>query len=88
MLQQESANLVDESGARMYQTVTHSVQRLQIELIIRLNRNETHVLTCHRLGDCLRILEIVFVGLDDCSRQRAWSDLKQLLRLQSNSGGL
>ena len=33
-LQQESANLVNERGAPMYETIAHPVQRLQIELIM------------------------------------------------------
>ena len=50
-------------GAAMHQAVTHPMHRLQIELILRLDRYEAHVLLGHRLGDRLGIDEVVLVRL-------------------------
>lgn len=38
------------------------MEGLQIELILRLDRNETHVLSFHGLGDRFRVAVIVLVG--------------------------
>lgn len=48
-LQQESTHLVDERRSSCNQTIAHSVQRLQIQLLVGLDRHESHVLTIHRL---------------------------------------
>ena len=39
------------------------MHRLQIELVIGLDRDEPHVLALYGLGDSLRVHEIVLVGL-------------------------
>jgi hypothetical protein len=41
------------------------MQRLQIELVICLDRYKSHVLAIHRLSDRFRINEIVFVRLHE-----------------------
>jgi hypothetical protein len=43
------------------QTVAYAVYSLQIQLVVSLNRNETHVLTINRLGDRFGIEEVVLV---------------------------
>ena len=41
------------------------MQSLQVELIFRLDRHETHVLALHRLGNRFRIAVVVLVRLDE-----------------------
>ena len=48
----------------MHQPVAHPVQRLQVELVVGLDRHKPHVLPRHRLGDRLRIEEVVLVRLE------------------------
>ena len=48
---------------RAIKPIAHPVQRLQVELVVRLDRNEAHVLALHRLSDGLGIQEVVLVGL-------------------------
>jgi len=64
-LQQESADLVDKRRPVMHQAVAHAMQRLQVELVIGLDRHETHVLARHRLRDRLGIEEVVLVRLEE-----------------------
>ena len=61
-LQQESADLIDDAGALADQPLTHTVQCLQVELIGSLRRDELHRWTLHRLGDRLRIAEVVLLS--------------------------
>jgi hypothetical protein len=48
------------------------VQRLQVELVVGLDRNKAHVLAVHRLSDGLGIQKVVLVrlhkGLDELGR--------------------
>ncbi len=62
-LQQEGADLIDDAGALADQSLTHPVQCLQVELIGGLRRHELHRRTLHRLGDRLRIAEVVLLSL-------------------------
>jgi hypothetical protein len=62
-LQQEGADLIDDAGALADQALTHTVQRLQVELICGLRRHELHCRPLHRLGDRLRIAEVVLLPL-------------------------
>src|SRR3954452_9894382 len=48
----------------MHQSVANAMQRLQVELIIGLDRHEAHVLPRHRFGDCFGIEEVVLVRLE------------------------
>src|SRR6516162_8818602 len=50
-LQQESADLIDDAGALTDQSLAHPMERLQVELVGGLGRNEFHGRTLHRLGD-------------------------------------
>ena len=70
----------------MYEAIAHPVQCLQIELIIRLNGNETHVLTCHRFGNRFRIIEIILVGLDEWLHELPRDEL-HLMSLIAQLGG-
>jgi len=60
-LQQEGADLVDDAGALTDQPLPHPVQRLQVELLGGLGRDELHRRALHRLGDCLGIAEVVLL---------------------------
>jgi hypothetical protein len=54
---QEGPQLVDDCSATRDQPIPHTMDRLQIELIIRLNRDESHVLSIDGLGDGFGIEE-------------------------------
>jgi hypothetical protein len=62
-LQQERSYLVDDRCAPGNKPVTNPVDRLQVKLVIRLDRDETHVLALDSLGNSLRVNEVVLVGL-------------------------
>src|SRR5277367_4058322 len=62
-LQQEGTQLVDHRRSSCDQAVAHTMQRLQIELVICLDRDETHVLSIDSLRDSFCIKEVVLVGL-------------------------
>jgi hypothetical protein len=62
-LEQEGPDLIDDAGALADQTLTHSVQRLQIELIDRLRRDELHGRALYCFSDRLRITEVVLLSL-------------------------
>src|SRR5512135_3642705 len=49
----------------MHQPVPHSMQCLPVELIIRLNGHEAHVLTWHSFGDGLGIEKVILVRLEE-----------------------
>src|SRR6266702_3043320 len=62
-LQQEGSNLIDDAGALTDQTLPHAVERLQVELLGGLGRDELHRRALHRLGDRLRVAEVVLLSL-------------------------
>jgi hypothetical protein len=62
-VQAETLAVVDHCRSTRDEPVTNSVDRLKVQLIIRLDRNEAHVVALDGLGDRLRIHEIVLVGL-------------------------
>jgi hypothetical protein len=62
-LQQEGTQLVDHGRSSCDQAVAHTMQSLQIELVICLDRHKSHVLAAHCLSDRLCIEEVVLVGL-------------------------
>jgi hypothetical protein len=49
------------AGALPDQPLAHPVQRLQIKLVCGFGGDEFHRRTLHRLGDCLRVAEVVFL---------------------------
>jgi hypothetical protein len=59
-LQQEGADLIDDAGALTDQPLTHTVERLQVELLGGLGRHELHRWALHRLGDRLGVAEVSF----------------------------
>src|SRR5262249_17068745 len=62
-LQQEGADLIDDASALTDQLLTHPVERLQIELLGGLCRDELHGRALHRLGDRLGVAEVVLLSL-------------------------
>src|SRR5262249_25978113 len=62
-LQQEGADLIDDAGALANQPLAHAVQGLQVKLVGGLGRHELHGWALHRLGDRLRIAEVVLLSL-------------------------
>jgi hypothetical protein len=62
-LQQEGADLIDDTGALADQSLAHTVQSLQVELIGGLGGDELHRWPLHRLGDRLCITEVVLLSL-------------------------
>jgi hypothetical protein len=60
--QQEGADLIDDAGALTDQPLTHAVERLQIELLGGLGRDELHRRALHRL-DRLRVTEVILLSL-------------------------
>ena len=62
-LQQEGPDLIDDAGALADQPLAHAVQCLQVELIGGLGRHELHRRPAHRLGNRLRVAEVVLLSL-------------------------
>jgi hypothetical protein len=60
-LQQEGTNLVDDAGALADQPLTHSMQRLQGELLGCLGGNKFHRRTLYRLRDRLAVAEVILL---------------------------
>jgi hypothetical protein len=55
--------LIDDAGALTDQSLAHTMQRLQVELIRRLRSYELHRWTLDRLGDRFGIAEVVLLSL-------------------------
>src|ERR1700730_14926156 len=53
--EQQSTNLVDDCRATHHPTLAHAMQGLHIQLVISLDRHETHRRTCDSLSDRLGI---------------------------------
>src|SRR4029077_9590496 len=64
-LQQEGSQLVDYGRSTGDKPVAYTMHRLEIKLVVRLDRNETHVLPVYRLGDGFGIEEVVLVRLHE-----------------------
>src|SRR6266536_4730883 len=62
-LQQECADLIDDASALAHQSLTHPMQRLQVERIGGLRRHELHRWPLHRLCDRFRVAEVVLLSL-------------------------
>jgi hypothetical protein len=60
-LQHEGADLIDNARALTDKPLAHPVQRLQVELVGRLGRDELHGWALHRLGDGFRIAIVVLL---------------------------
>ena len=61
--EQESANLVDQRGATLYQSISHAVHGLPVQLLLRFDRYKTHVLLSYGFGDGFGVEQVVLVRL-------------------------
>src|SRR5262249_9804796 len=57
----EGADLIDDAGALTDQPLTHTVERLQVELLGGLGRDELHRRALHRLGGRLGVPEVILL---------------------------
>jgi hypothetical protein len=60
------------------------VQRLQVKLIRGLGRHELHRRPLHRLGDCLRVVEVVLLSLRigaNVLRRHQWGIVAKTIEL-------
>src|ERR1035437_3800585 len=64
-LEEEGTELVNLRRSSCDQAIAHTMQSLQIELVICLARHESHVLAVNRFGDGLGIQEVVLVRLHE-----------------------
>jgi hypothetical protein len=59
-LQQERTDLIDDAGTLTDQSIADAVQRLKVELIGGLGRDELHGRALDSLGDGFRVSEVFF----------------------------
>ena len=62
-LQQKGADLIDYASTLADQPLTHTVQRLQVELLSSLRSDELHRRALHRLGDRFSVAEVILLSL-------------------------
>jgi hypothetical protein len=62
-LQQERTDLIDDAGTLTDQSIADAVQRLKVELIGGLGRDELHGWALDSLGDGFRISEVILLSL-------------------------
>jgi hypothetical protein len=62
-LQQERTDLIDDAGTLTDQSIADAVQRLKVELIGGLGRDELHGRALDSLGDGFRISEVILLSL-------------------------
>ena len=63
MLDQEGADLVDRRRAARHEAGAYPMQRLQVQLILRLLLHDAQVGAQSRLGDGLGIVVVVLLAL-------------------------
>ena len=61
--QKKAANLVHHRRASHHPTLAHAMQRLQIQLLLGLDRHKTHSRSLHRLGNGFGIQVVTLVRL-------------------------
>src|SRR6201997_5001257 len=61
-LQQERTDLIDDAGTLTDQSIADAVQRLKVELIGGLGRDELHGWSLHSLADGFRISEVILLS--------------------------
>src|SRR5258705_767271 len=62
-LEDKRANLIDHASALRHEALANAVQRLQVELIDRLDRDKLHGRALHCLGNGFGIPEVVLLSL-------------------------
>ncbi len=65
VLQKKAANLIDDRGPLSNQAVAHAMQRLKIELLVRLRRDTSRRWPLHGFSDRVRIAEVILVALPE-----------------------
>ena len=65
VLQEKAADLIDDRGSLRHQAVAHAMQRLQIELLVRLGWYAPRRRTLHGFSNRMRISKVIFVSLPD-----------------------
>ena len=65
VLQEKAADLIDDRGPLPHQAVAHAMQRLQIELLVRLRWYAPRCRTLHGFGNRMRISKIILVSLPE-----------------------
>ncbi len=70
LAQQKSSQLVDHRRVARDETISNPVDRLQVQLVICLDRNEAYVLSLDCFGYSLRIDEVAVVGLYERLHER------------------
>ena len=65
MLQEKAADLIDDRGSLPYQAVTHTMQRLEIELFVCFRRHTPCRGTLHGFSNRMRISKVILVSLPE-----------------------
>jgi hypothetical protein len=64
-LQEKGTYLIYYRSSSRHETIPHTVQCLEIKLVVCFDRNEAHVLAIDRLSNRFGIEEVVLVRLDE-----------------------
>jgi hypothetical protein len=65
VLQEKAAHLIDDRGPLAHQAVAHTMQCLQIELLVRFRRHAPCRRTLHGFSNRMRISKVILVGLPE-----------------------
>src|SRR6516165_9080670 len=65
VLKEKAADLIDDRGPLPHQAVAHTMQRLEIELLVRFRRYAPRGGTLHRFSNRVRIAKVILVGLPE-----------------------
>ena len=61
--EQKGTNLIDDGGALTDEAFTDAMQRLEVQLVARLDGDELHRRALHGLGDRFGVIEIILLSL-------------------------
>ena len=65
VLQEKAADLIDDRGSLPHQAVAHTMQRLQIELLVCFRQYAPRCRPLHGFGNRMRISKIILVSLPE-----------------------
>jgi hypothetical protein len=65
VLQKKAADLINDRGPLPYQAVSHTMQRLEIELFVRFRRYAPRRWTLHGFSNRMRISKVILVSLPE-----------------------
>ena len=83
--QQEGTPLVNHGCAACDRPVPNPMDRLQIKLVVRLDRNESHVLSTNRFRDGFVTNEVVLVRLHERLHELRRNQLNVVTLLSQNT---